>query len=147
MRANQGSRSLFQGHCHTDLEDDSDIISSRDTGNLSSCHRQPQLQGRAKTVAAHAFESVSGLGSGSDASAFSAKYPEGPSAIFGEAKAVDLPNSSERNNEWLRDQSSRTIKGVARLPKSVSAESSINLSEDSEPANPFESPFNGDLVA
>jgi hypothetical protein len=80
-------------------EVDSVAISSRDTGGLSSCYRQQQAQERAKTIIAQDFEPASGLGSESDASAFSTKHPEGPSAVLERLKLSDSPNSSERNNQ------------------------------------------------
>ncbi|KAH8110515.1 hypothetical protein DFH11DRAFT_1880569 [Phellopilus nigrolimitatus] len=96
---------------HVEPEDDSVIVSSRDTGLLMWKTKTVMYGGSRST--AQDFHSLSGLESESDASLFmKERYPADPSAVFERLKLCESSESIERNTQWLRDQTSRTINGI-----------------------------------
>ncbi|KAH8104219.1 hypothetical protein DFH11DRAFT_1765448 [Phellopilus nigrolimitatus] len=119
----------FRSAAHTEPEDDSVTVSSRDTRLLVQKTKTVMNGGSGSTM--QDFHTLYGLESESHASAFDERYPADPSA------------SIERNTQWLRDQTSRTINGIMTPESVVSDGSSLALSGDDLDS---QSPFDGDLA-
>ncbi|THH11311.1 hypothetical protein EW145_g737 [Phellinidium pouzarii] len=130
----------FGSAVQTEPEDDSVTVSSRDTGMVAARSKSTTVSPPAGGKTVHDFQSLSGLDSESVMSAFDERCPADPSAVFERLKLSKSSDSIERNNQWLRDQTSRTMNGIL-APESVSDGSSL-LSEDFD----SQSPFDGDLA-
>ncbi|KAH8108584.1 hypothetical protein DFH11DRAFT_1691418 [Phellopilus nigrolimitatus] len=133
----------FGSAAHTEPEDDSVTVSSRDTGLLVQKTKTVMNGGSGSTV--QDFHTLYGLDSESDASAFDEKraVPRGSFCSFRAAEVVESSESIERNMQWLRDQTSHAINGTMTPESVVSDGSSAALSGDDLDAR---SPFDGDLA-
>ncbi|KAH8116476.1 hypothetical protein DFH11DRAFT_1725254 [Phellopilus nigrolimitatus] len=144
-RPNSGSSlSLSFGLAvHTEPEDDSVTVSSRDTRLLVQKTKTVMNGGSGSTM--QDFHTLYGLESESHASAFDEKraVPRGSFCSFRAAEVVESSKSIERNTQWLRDQTSRTINGIMTPESVVSDGSSLALSGDDLDS---QSPFDGDLA-
>ncbi|KAH8120065.1 hypothetical protein DFH11DRAFT_1739314 [Phellopilus nigrolimitatus] len=128
---------------HTEPEDDSVTVSSRDTRLLVQKTKTVMNGGSGSTM--QDFHTLYGLESESHASAFDEKraVPRGSFCSFRAAEVVESSKSIERNTQWLRDQTLRTINGIMTPESVVSDGSSLALSGDDLDS---QSPFDGDLA-
>ncbi|KAI5117511.1 hypothetical protein M0805_003916 [Coniferiporia weirii] len=131
----------FSSPAQAEPEDDSVTVSSRDTGMLAAKTRSRTVMPVNGGSTVQEIQSLSGLGSESDMSEFDDRFPEDPSAIFERLKLTKSSESIDRNAQWLRDQTSRTVNGFG-APESVSDGSSLAFSDDFDAQNPFD----GDLA-
>ncbi|KAH8105588.1 hypothetical protein DFH11DRAFT_1882912 [Phellopilus nigrolimitatus] len=133
----------FRLAAHTEPEDDSVTVSSRDTRLLVQKTKTVMNGGSGSTM--QDFHTLYGLESESHASAFDEKraVPRGSFCSFRAAEVVESSKSIERNTQWLHDQTSRTINGIMTPESVVSDGSSLALSGDDLDS---QSPFDGDLA-